>query len=242
VTKPLNIFIGYDHRQVIAYTVLQHSIIEAAKQPVAIRPLVLPTLPIKRQGLTPFTYSRFLIPHLMDFDGWAAFLDLDMAVFADIGELFALADDSKAVMVHKHPEHQFEWASVMLFNCRHPANRMLIPDYVAQVPNPFQFPWLGGPDSAHIGNLPAEWNFLVGYDNWPRERLEKVKLAHYTQGIPVHPECRDLPFAQEWGVLCRRAMNTLPWGQLMGNSVHAKPVRDRLAGKPLNGSAPAAAD
>lgn len=60
--QPLRIFIGYDHRQAVAYNVLQFSLYRRSSRPLAISPLVLPTLPMKRQGLTPFTFSRFLVP------------------------------------------------------------------------------------------------------------------------------------------------------------------------------------
>ena len=69
-------------------------------------------LPLKRMGLTPFTYSRFLVPQLCNYEGWALFLDLDMLVQGDIAELFDLADESQAVMVVKS-NARFEWASVM---------------------------------------------------------------------------------------------------------------------------------
>ena len=127
--QPLRIFIGYDHRQPVALNVLQFSIFRRSSKPVAITPIVLPTLPMKRTGLTPFTYSRFLVPWLSDYQGWALFLDIDFLVLGDIAELFALADDRYAAMVSKNPK-KFEWASMILFNCGHPANRVLTPDYV----------------------------------------------------------------------------------------------------------------
>ena len=120
----MKIFIGYDGRQPISYTVLQSSIIRRTSEPVSIAPLVLKTLPIKRQGLTPFTFSRFLVPHLCHYEGWALFLDIDILLLDDISKLFRLADDKYAIMVSKN-EHKFEWASVMLFNCGHPANKSL---------------------------------------------------------------------------------------------------------------------
>ena len=123
------VFIGYDHRQPISYQVLQHSIVTRSSKPVSITPLILPQLPLRRQGLTPFTFSRFLVPYLCDYQGWALFLDLDMLVRDDISELFALADDKFAAMVSKN-EHRFEWASAILFNCSHRANRILTPEYI----------------------------------------------------------------------------------------------------------------
>ena len=86
-----------------------------ATRPVAITPLVIEQLPITRRGLTAFTYTRFLVPWLCDFEGSALYLDIDMLALADIAELFDLMDDS-AVMVSKN-RLRYEWASVMLFNC-----------------------------------------------------------------------------------------------------------------------------
>ena len=60
----LKVFIGYDPRQAVSYNVCQHSILIRTLKPVAIVPLVIETFPIKRQGLTPFTWSRFLVPFL----------------------------------------------------------------------------------------------------------------------------------------------------------------------------------
>src|SRR5437879_2363173 len=104
----LRIFIGYDPRQPIAYNVLQHSIIRHASRPVAITPLILAQLPIKRRGLTEFTYSRFLVPWLCHYQGQAVFLDSDMIVKGDIAELFFKFNADVAMMIE---QAEFEWAS-----------------------------------------------------------------------------------------------------------------------------------
>ena len=83
----LDVFIGYDHRQAISFTVLHQSILETASVPVRVSSLRLPTLPLKRAGLTPFTWSRFLVPWLMDYKGWALFLDVDILVRGDLKDL-----------------------------------------------------------------------------------------------------------------------------------------------------------
>ena len=72
------IFIGYDERQAVSYTTLQHSILETASSPISVTPLILSTLPITRRVLTPFTFSRFLVPWLCNYQGHALFLDADM--------------------------------------------------------------------------------------------------------------------------------------------------------------------
>lgn len=215
-------FIGYDHRQIVSYSVLAQSIIEHASEPVAITPLVLPTLPLKRQGLTPFTYSRFLVPHLCDFRGRALFLDADIALFGDVVDLFKVAKDNPghAVYVRKSPL-KFEWASVMLFDCGHYANRVLTPEYIETAEKLHTIGWL---KPEHIGDLPPEWNHLVGYD----EPNPDAKLVHYTQGVPCHAETSGTEHQLGWMKIAEKVMSTATWWELMGTSVHAKPVVERL--------------
>jgi hypothetical protein len=179
---------------------------------------VIQQLPIKRTGLTPFTYSRFLVPQLCNFEGWALFLDLDMLVQGDIAELFDLADENSAVMVVKNGA-RFEWASVILFNCGHPDNRKLTPEYLETAEGLHGIAW-----TDKIGALPPEWNHLVMYDP-----PKPAKLLHYTAGMPCYPETKDLGYANEWMTELKQMTMIVPWAQLMGNSVHAKPVLERLA-------------
>jgi hypothetical protein len=214
----LRVFIGYDPRQPVAYNVLQFSLMRRSTRPVAVTPLVIQQLPIKRTGLTPFTYSRFLVPQLCNFEGWALFLDLDMLVQGDIAELFDLADENSAVMVVKNGA-RFEWASVILFNCGHPDNRKLTPEYLETAEGLHGIAW-----TDKIGALPPEWNHLVMYDP-----PKPAKLLHYTAGMPCYPETKDLGYANEWMTELKQMTMIVPWAQLMGNSVHAKPVLERLA-------------
>lgn len=211
--KPHSIWIGYDHRQPISYTVLQSSIIRRTTEPVSISPLILKTLPLSRQGLTPFTFSRFLVPYLCNYEGWALFLDIDILLMDDISKLFKLKDEKYAVMVSKN-DHKFEWASVILFNCGHPANKMLTPEYIETAKALHAIQWC--PDDA-IGDLPRYWNHLVGYDA-PRT---DASLVHYTQGVPAYPETRTSEYAKEWQDESKMTQSTMPWVSLMSNSVHA---------------------
>ena len=172
------IFIGADARQVVSLSTLIWSITKHAKEPVSITPLVLEALPIQRQGLTPFTWSRFLVPHLCNYEGWGLFLDADMMCNGDISEVFRLAEDTKAVMVMKD-QPAFEWASAILFNCAHPANKVLTPEFIDDptTNNLHKIGWLS-PD--FIGNLPREWNVCVPYTGSPPNN---PKLVHFTQGV-----------------------------------------------------------
>ena len=216
MTDVLRIFIGYDHRQPISLNVLQSSIYRKASKPVAIVPLVLSTLPIKRQGLTPFTYSRFLVPYLCGYQGWGLFLDADMILMEDVAKLFDLADDRYAAMVSKN-KMAFEWASAILFNCA--KCEMLTPEFIETAPRLHDMSWLA-PEL--VGELPNEWNHLVGYDA-PRD---EPKLIHYTQGVPAFQETLDSEHADKWFLEHQNMNFVTNWLELMGNSVHAAELPD----------------
>jgi hypothetical protein len=204
----LNIFIGVDVRQPIAYTALQSSIIARASVPVSITPLLIDSLPITRRGLTDFTYTRYLPPYLMDYKGTALFLDADMIVLEDIKELFDLADDRYAVQVVK-AKQRFEWPSMMLFNCA--KCKSLTPEFI-EASTPQDLKW------GEVGELPKEWNHCVGYD----EPNPNAKLIHYTMGIPAFKEVQHLERTDDWFQEMKAANSTVSYNELMGKSVHAE--------------------
>ena len=210
----INVFIGYDSKERVAYNVLSHSIIQNSTKPVAITPIALNNLKDdfvrERNALssTEFSFSRFIIPHLMNYRGWALFMDCDMLMFEDIAELWRLRDDKYAVQVCKHhytpkTEKKFlgqvqtkyekkNWSSFMLMNCAKCS--ALTPDYVnsASGLELHQFKWLEGDHL--IGDLPLEWNWLVGeYDH-----KEDVNNVHYTEGGPWFEEYKDVDYSQDW--------------------------------------------
>ena len=211
---PLRVFIGYDSREPVAYHVLAHSIQKRASWPVLIAPVALWQVesiykrPISQQS-TEFTYSRFLVPYLSNYSGYSVFIDSDMLCLGDVHELEWLLTEqpeaSIAVVKHDYepkPGIKFlgnpqvayprkNWSSVMVFNnvrCQH-----LTPDYVNQATGAqlHRFEWLRDQD---IGELPLEWNYLVG----EYSAGAKAKLLHYTQGGPWFPEYEDCDYADEW--------------------------------------------
>ena len=210
----IRVFIGYDGREAAAFSVLAHSIHARSSEPVAIAPLMLPELGgVYRRERNPlqstdFSFSRFLTPWLCDYQGWAIFMDCDMLVLDDIAKLWRLRDERYAVQVVKHvhvPKEEVKflgavqtkyekknWSSVMLMNCA--KCRALTPEYVnmASGLELHQFKWLEGDHL--IGEIPHEWNHLVGYDA-PRP---DAKLVHYTIGGPYFEPWRDCEYAREW--------------------------------------------
>jgi hypothetical protein len=222
------VFVGFDERQPVAYNVLQHSLHRYARGRVQVEPLMLDKLPMERRGLTQFTYSRFLVPYLCNFEGVAIFMDADVVVKADIAELAAQADGVSAVQVMKE-QHKFEWASVMLFNCAQ--CKILTPEYIDDPANKL-LELNFGP----VGEFSKEWNHCVN-----RTEPEQAKLYHFTEGIPLWDEVRGSPLDSAWDDEYEDAKSTVSWVQLMGNSVHARPVLHRFLKRKFGVEPPKAA-
>jgi len=213
----LRIFIGVDPRQPVGFSVLASSLYRHSSLPVAISPLVLRQLPMKRRGLTEFTYSRFLVPYLCGFEGPALFLDADMVMRGDIAELFYHFDPSVAVQVNKE-QPAFEWASAMLFNCG--KCQTLTPEYIADASHPmFDFAW-----AESVGSFPKEFNHCVRY----AEPNPQAKLFHYTEGLPCWKETSGAEEDVHWEREHKVMNSTVRWQEMMGNSVHAMRTLERL--------------
>ena len=223
----MKVFVGYDPREEIAYQVCKHSIL--TRQPNAnVRPLVQKELrdagwytrPVDKLASTEFTFTRFLVPELANFKGWAVFMDCDMILTTDIKELFDQADDKYAVMCVQHdytPKEGMKmdgqkqtvyprknWSSVVLFNCAHPSNARLTQDMVndPELNGAYfhRFSWL---KDEEIGELDHTWNYLVGvYDD-----IETPKLIHYTEGGPWFENYRDCEFNELWKKELQDMMN-----------------------------------
>lgn len=217
---PVRIFVGADERQPVALSVLQDSINWRSSRPVSIQLLKLDTLPIKRRGLTTFTFSRFLVPWLCDFRGSAIFMDADILVTGDVADLIACAEVDKWDVQVMQEQPRFEWPSVMLFN--NARCRPLTPAFVDNPENQlFDLSW-----AKSVGPLPPKWNRCVGYT----EGDDQAYLYHYTQGLPVWPETRG-NYAEDdlWLKQFKHANSTVAWKDLMANSVHAPHTLKRQA-------------
>ena len=214
-----NVFVGYDTREDIAYQVCEFSI-KRFNSDVAITPLVQHELrqnkiywrEVDKLASTEFTFTRFLVPHLMNFKGWALFIDCDIVFLEDVNNLFSLADDRYAVMCVKHEfkpkpglkmDGQVQtvyprknWSSVVLWNCGHPSNEKVTVD---SVNNPnfngayfHRFSWL---KDEEIGELPCDWNWLVG---WYKKDDGVPRAIHYTEGGPWFKNYRNCEFNKDW--------------------------------------------
>jgi len=194
------IFIGYDPREAIAFHTCVNSITRHASQPVQIIPLALNLLneydESHTDGSNHFIYSRFLVPHLMKYNGWAIFMDGDMIVRDDITKLWNMQDLTKDVMVVKHDyktcmETKYlgarnenyprkNWSSVILWNCSNYPNRRLTPEYIQNSTGAHlhRFQWI---DDERIGELPIEWNWLPD-DDASTVSMELLRRYDTSQG------------------------------------------------------------
>jgi lipopolysaccharide biosynthesis glycosyltransferase len=207
------VFVGYDPREAIAYHTCVNSIIRNSSQPVAIVPVALNLFrdyaETHTDGSNHFIYTRFLVPHLMEYTGHAIFIDGDMIVRGDIAELWNLRDVYKDVQVVKHDYKtrmpvkylgarnedypRKNWSSVILWNCNSFPNRRLTPEFVQRSTGSelHRFSWI---EDDRIGELPKEWNWLP--DEYGPNA--DAKLLHYTLGTPCFQEFADTPQGNEW--------------------------------------------
>jgi len=210
----INVFIGYDSKEKVAFNVLSYSILKNSTKPVSITPIYLENIKDdfvrERNSLssTEFSFSRFIVPHLMNYQGWALFMDCDMLMQADVNELWRLRDDRYTVQVCKHNytpkaskkflgqvQTKYEkknWSSFMLLNCKKCTT--LTPDYVNKASGLelHQFKWLEGDHL--IGDLPLEWNWLAG----EYESKKDIKCVHYTEGGPWFTDYVNCDYSEEW--------------------------------------------
>ena len=209
----IRVFIGYDPVEAGTLYPLIHSIHRHASMPVSITPVSLENLrgimtrerhPLQSND---FSFSRFLVPWMCDYEGWAIFMDCDMILRDDIAKLWAWRDDKFAVRVVKHnhvpPEEEKylgnkqtkydkkNWSSVMLLN--NERCKILTPEHVntATGLELHQFHWL---EENEVGEIPHHWNHLVDYDAYD----QRASNVHYTTGGPYFKEFADCDYHQDW--------------------------------------------
>jgi lipopolysaccharide biosynthesis glycosyltransferase len=224
MSDKINIVVGFDQREAVAYHTFTQSVIEKSSIPVFFTPLAVNTLKdykeTHKDRSNDFIYSRFLTPYLNNFTGWAIFADGDMVCQSDIKELWDLRDESKALLVVKHNYEtkksikylgninenypRKNWSSLILWNCAHPKHRMLTPEFIANQSGKFlhRFSWLEDHD---IGELPVEWNWLAV--EYPVNT--KAKIIHYTLGTPCFKDYKDTDMSDNWFNVHRRSLEGL---------------------------------
>ena len=159
---------------------------------------------------TQFSFTRFTVPLLEDYGSeWVMFMDADMMWRSDIAELWDLIDRDKGLMCVHHNQEVKEktkmdgviqgpnthgrknWSSLMLIN---PDKSRDLTIYCA---NNMTGEWLHSlvwMREEDIGELPEEWNYLVGYSNPDIN----PKIVHHTLGTPdMRMKC-STEYQEEW--------------------------------------------
>jgi lipopolysaccharide biosynthesis glycosyltransferase len=227
------VFVGWDPREDIAYQVCKYSITSRSENAIVVP---LKQTELRDQGLytrnvdpmssTEFTFTRFLVPYLMNYQGWAIFCDCDILFQIDIANLIKFTDSRYAVMVVKHDYNPLEgvkmdgkqqlpyprknWSSVILFNCSHPANKKLTPNEINTQSGQYlhRFQWL---NDDQIGTIHHEYNWLVGHYTQPQDGIPKI--IHYTEGGPWFENYQYCEYGYQWGrelEAYKKSLNTQP--------------------------------
>ncbi len=218
----IDVFIGFDTNEEVAFHVLSSSIHKHSSKPVRITPIRLSQLKdifnrsSNKLQSTEFSFSRFLVPYLSGYEGYSIFMDCDMLFFEDINNLWNKMDDRYAVMLAKHDyqpkddtkflnnkQSSYEkknWSSVMIFNNK--KCKALTTDYVntASGLELHQFKWLE--NDSLIGEIDLKWNFLV--DEYPYD--SNVFNAHYTLGGAYFKEYENCSYSAQWKKALKQAL------------------------------------
>ena len=238
----LRIFIGWDSRFPEPADVLRYSLLKHSSIPLDIRYLKLDELGLNRTvdplASTEFTYTRFLLPHLCNFQGKAMFLDNDMLCLGDVRELDELDMGPYALRVVQHdyqptatvkmygcPQTSYprkNWSSMMLMDCG--KLRLWSKQVVETQTGAYLHRFQDIADEA-IGEIPKTWNTLDWMD-------DTTKLIHWTSGGPWFEQYRDCPHCEVWNA-ARREMQEARQHKI--HQSHRLPLK---TGSLVSGSSP----
>lgn len=215
----MKIFIGYDSREDIAYQVCKRSLEKHTSVPLEIQPIKQNEM--REKGLywrehdpfssTEFSFTRFLVPYLAGYKGWAVFMDCDFFWRGDVAGLMDYANPYYGAVVVKHDykpkethkmdgkvQHQYprkNWSSLILFNCEHLHIKAVTPELVNRESGMFlhqiRFLW-----DACIGELPIAYNYLEGWHT--RNDCPNPVAVHFTRGGPWFRDYMEVEYAREW--------------------------------------------
>ena len=199
---PIRIFCGADRSQHLPFLVLADSIRRHSARAVEIRAIdngdAPPVADPRCAPYTEFSFARFAIPALCGHRGHAVYMDSDMLVFHDIGELWDTPLDGAAIAIesgsrsapasiaHARNRH----AAVMLMDCaKLPWD---VAEIVARLGRDFDYnalmsvdPLLGEGDMREL--LPLGWNDLDRYDPARTRNLHFTEIRTQPWMSPQHP-------------------------------------------------------
>lgn len=221
----LKIFVGWDSREDIAYQVCRASLLKHTS-------VELDIVPIKQKHMreknlfwrehdplssTEFTFTRFLVPYLAGYKGWAVFMDCDFMWRGDVSTVLDYCDYSNAVMVVKHnynpPERvkmdgavqtqypRKNWSSFMLINCGHEQVQKNLTLETVNTATGLYLHRLQWATNDCIGELPVAYNYLEGWHT--KDDCPNPLAVHFTRGGPWFRDYMNVEYGDEWAKLSR---------------------------------------
>ena len=221
----MKIFVGWDSREDIAYQVCRASLLKHTS-------VDLDIVPIKQKHMreknlfwrehdplssTEFTFTRFLVPYLAGYKGWAVFMDCDFMWRGDVSTVLDYCDYSNAVMVVKHnynpPERvkmdgavqtqypRKNWSSFMLINCGHEQVQKNLTLETVNTATGLYLHRLQWATNDCIGELPVAYNYLEGWHT--KDDCPNPLAVHFTRGGPWFRDYMNVEYGDEWVKLSR---------------------------------------
>jgi len=203
--KPINIFVGYDstHKgsSESCKASIEKNIGSKLNSYIKIHDLDVSkidgwTREYKDQS-TEFSYSRFLVPYLSNYEGMSIFCDDDF-IFNDniLNLLFFIAPQYSVACVKHNFSKKYDtkftnakdvwydkklWSSLMVFNNSHPDCKKLTLESVQRETGKYlhQFEWT---TDECIASLPDKWNWCEGYSDVAD--IHDALGLHWTRGGP----------------------------------------------------------
>ena len=155
---------------------------------------------------TEFSFTRFYVPMVCNYDGIAMFCDNDFLWKCDPTEMVKYLGD-KAIAVVKHEDMDIKqtkmdginnksyprknWSSLIIYNCS--KLKHLTKAYLdsSQASDLHELRWV---DDDEIAEIPRSYNHLVGY----YKKHNRIKALHYTLGGPWFDDYKNGELSEEW--------------------------------------------
>lgn len=200
--SPVRVYVGSQEEQMLAVKVLEYSIRKHASMSVQVMPLHHSGIRFRaprdaaNQPRTPFSFQRFTIPQLAQYEGRAIYLDSDMLVFQDIRKLWSMPFDGADLLAAREADEtsrrpQF---SVMLLDCE---RLRWTPEQVIDALDTGQLDYARLMYEMALAHdvraaIPPQWNSLEHYEPG------RTALLHYTDMDRQPWLSRHNPWAHLW--------------------------------------------
>jgi hypothetical protein len=206
---PMKIFIGVDETQVLGAKLFEYSV--RKHTPVTVEFNWMQSVKfrwpkdVKDHPRTNFSFNRFAIPSLCNYEGRGIYVDADMLVFKDFREVWELPFNGATVMHAKasSPERPKQF-SVLLLDCaRLKWNVQEIVDGLDEGKYDYEHlmkAFCIVPPEQIQDRIPFEWNSLEHYEEG------KTGLIHYTDTWTQPWVCRSNKHGDVWVKYLREAI------------------------------------